>query len=55
MEFNLETIVFDILMNLSILITIFIVNKTLFLYIIVSISIIFVIERVAINNRIEID
>lgn len=52
---KVENLIFDFIMNIGILVTVFIINKILFLYIIIAVAIIFSIEKVAINKRYEID
>lgn len=52
---KLEKIFFDIMINIGILVTIFIINKILFIYIIIAVSVIFTIEKISINKRYEID
>ncbi len=52
---KIENLILDFMMNTGILFVIFIINKILFLYIIIAVAIIFIIEKIAINKRYEID
>ncbi len=48
---QMERIVFDFIVNFGILITIFVINKILFIYIIISVTVIFIIDKKSINKR----
>ena len=52
---KIEKIIFDVMINVGILVTVFVINKILFIYILLAIVIIFFIEKIAINKRYAIE